>query len=196
MQKSSSVVFAASVVVRINSNCSPSAGRVAPSRSVPPLSYAPRTLPHPSAPRPHPFLPGSIMGGKTKAAAITKKAVAQRKRERAEAKKVKAFACARGAGGALSCRAGPLAAKRRQPDGEPLLGARKGMCTMCCTRPCDTHALNAPSCFAPTSSRTGSRARSSRGTAGTTILASGADPDAGQRERRDQCMDQCQSSVR
>ena len=29
------------------------------------------------------------MGGKTKAAAITKKAVAQRKRERAEAKKVK-----------------------------------------------------------------------------------------------------------
>ena len=31
----------------------------------------------------------SIMGGKTKAAAITKKAVAQRKRERAEAKKVK-----------------------------------------------------------------------------------------------------------
>ena len=45
-------------------------------------------------PAPHPIRTAScqvasIMGGKTKAAAITKKAVAQRKRERAEAKKVK-----------------------------------------------------------------------------------------------------------
>lgn len=147
------------------------------------------------------------MGGKTKAAAITKKAVAQRKRERAEAKKVKEAARLSRARVEREARSPAEQALWLQNEGGPMVSrysvrssARKGMCTMsmsmCCTRPCDTHALNAPSCFAPTSSRTGSRARCSRETAGTMILASGADPDAGQRERRDQCMDQCQSSVR
>lgn len=136
------------------------------------------------------------MGGKTKAAAITKKAVAQRKRERAEAKKVKEAARLSRARVEREARSPAEQALWLQNEGGPMVSrysvrssARKGMCTMsmsmCCTRPCDTHALNAPSCFAPTSSRTGSRARCSRETAGTTILASGADPDAGQRERRD-----------
>ena len=46
-----------------------------------------RTPPHPI--RTASCQVASIMGGKTKAAAITKKAAAQRKRDRAEAKKVK-----------------------------------------------------------------------------------------------------------
>ena len=79
------------------------------------------------------------MGGKTKAAAITKKAVAQRKRERAEAKKVKEAARLERARVEREARSPAEQALWLRNEGNPMVSrysvraSGKGMCTMCCT---------------------------------------------------------------